>query len=197
MGGRGGAGTIKSVSGTTTGTVTLTTSNGTETVVVSATTKIYGTQYQSMTLGSLAGDVGSAIQVRGSAPSSSGTAEQAPGTGTVDATAIRLVEPTVVGKLLSVNGSVYELIAPDGQRITVTVNGGTKYLSGVTNGVPTVSSSAPKLAAGAIVFASGPSETVTTTGTTITADLLGTRPAGPGPMGGPRGHGSPAGPGGR
>lgn len=205
-GGPGGEGTITAITARANGgdTLTVRTMGGDETVVTTTTTKVTGPDLQSATLSS--SDVGRVVRVIGKPPAGSATSGSGSGAAApteLDAVALRLVDPTVVGKVTAVGSNGYTLVGPDGQRITVTTSSSTRYVTGTADGRPTTTTTAPGYAVGDLVFASGPETTTgtqsaSTPTTTVDAVLMGRAPAGPhgpGRLGGPWGplggrHGS-------
>ncbi|HET9690736.1 MAG TPA: DUF5666 domain-containing protein [Acidimicrobiales bacterium] len=171
-GGPGAGGTITAINGST---LTLRTEDGTQTVDTSSTTT-YTKERTTITAGDL--HVGDVVRVVATRPSTSSgaTTPPAPGTGTVDAQKVTVVEPTFAGRVDNITGSTYELVGRDGQLLTVTTTPSTRFYDGAA----TASSSA--ITVGSHVVAEG-----TQTGiTTLTADVLAVgpaRPAGP-PTGG-------------
>lgn len=161
--------------------IILRTLNGTETVDTSATTH-YHKEMQSITRGNLA--VGDVVHVLGKRVRSAGTtAPSAPGTGTVDARQVIVVEPTFFGRVVSDNAGTFVLAGRDGQLLTVKTTSGTRYYHG------RATSSASAIAVGSRVMASG-----TRTGvTSLSADIVRLAPApgahGPGLLHGHRHHG--------
>lgn len=191
----GEEGTITAVSGSGSGaTLTLRTLAGTETVTTTASTKVYGADLQATTLSS--NDVGQVVQVDEAGPSG-GT----PSDATIAAATIRVVQPTVIGRITAVGHGTYTLVGPDGQEITVTTAAGTTYyVTGGSGGnAPATSTTAPRYTVGEVVFASGvESATGTTSATsptgTVQAVLMGAAPrrgGGMGEAGGPPHAGFP------
>lgn len=201
-GGRGGPGegTILKVSPDGSGyELTVRTLRGTETVVTTSSTKVTGPDLQSTTLSS--SDVGRVVRVK-SKPTAPPASSSSSGSGTIDATGIRLVDSSVMGRVLKVGRDGYTLVGRNGQEIAVTTTSGkTRYLTGHNDGKAETTTSAPSYSVGEILFASG---TETTTGsqsdssatTTIAAVLVGKAPARPvGPPGrGPNPPGRPPAP---
>ncbi|HET9072149.1 MAG TPA: hypothetical protein VFN60_09570 [Acidimicrobiales bacterium] len=191
--GPGGAGTITAITARANGgdTLTVRTMRGTETVVTTTSTKVTGPDLQSTTLSS--SDVGRVVRVITRPPAGSTAPGSATATPTrVDAVALRLVDPTVMGRVTAVGSNRYTLVGPDGQEITVTTSSSTRYVTGTAAGRPTTTTTAPGYAVGDLVFASGTETTAgtqsaSTPTTTVDAVLMGKAPAGPG---GPGRHGS-------
>lgn len=116
---KGGGGTITAINGST---LSLRTEQGTETVTTSSSTT-YTKEQQSISIGGL--HVGDIVHVAGTPTSTSAT----PGTGTVAATAVAVVQPTLAGRVASVSGGTLNLIGKDGRQFTVSVTGSTRYYS--------------------------------------------------------------------
>lgn len=194
-GGRG-EGTILKV--TTDGSgyeLTVRTLRGTETVVTTSSTEITGPDLQSTSLSS--SDVGRVVRIQSKPPapptSRSSSSSSSSSSGTIDATGIQLVDPSVMGRVLEVGSGGYTLVGRDGQEITVTTTSGTtRYLTGRKDGKPETTTSAPSYSVGEILFVSGTetksgSQSASRATTTIAAVLVGKAPAGPvgPPWGGP------------
>jgi hypothetical protein len=121
--GFGGAagGTITQISGST---LTLRTEQGTETVNTSSSTQ-YMKEHQSISFNDLkVGDVVHVVPDGGSAKPAT------PGTGTVSASRIVVVEPMLAGRVASIDGDTVNLVGRDGRELTVTLTGATKYYNG-------------------------------------------------------------------
>ena len=166
--GRGaGGGTITALSG---GTLTLRTLTGTETVNTTSST-VYMKEGQKVTPSDLA--VGDVVHVRGTPDSTTDT----PGTGTVTAKGIDIVEPSLGGRVTSVSGSTISLVGRDGVLLSVTTTPSTRYMSGRT------SAASSAVTVGSFIRAEGTRNSLTQ----LTADVVrvlpapGTRPA-PGTM---------------
>ncbi|MCU4186156.1 DUF5666 domain-containing protein [Acidiferrimicrobium sp. IK] len=115
---------MTAISGTT---LTLRTEAGTETVDTTATTK-FTKEMQSVSLSAV--KVGDIVHV--AAPRPNATSTVAPGTGTVTATRVEIVEPTLTGRVTNVTGAQISLVGPDGQTLSVSTTPATKYYSGPT-----------------------------------------------------------------
>lgn len=134
LGGPGAGGTITAIDGST---LTLRTMNGTETVDTSSRTT-FRKERQTITAADL--QVGEIVRVQGT-PAGTGTSTSGspgsgprtpPGTGTVDATRVTVVEPTFVGRVLSDSAGAVTLAGPDGQLLTVHTTSATRYYRGRT-----------------------------------------------------------------
>jgi len=174
MGGRGGrgrGGTITAINGTT---LTLRTMNGTETVDTSSSTT-YTKERRTIGLSDLS--VGDVVHVRkaprssGTSASSSSSAPTRPGTGTLDASRIAVVEPSLVGRVTSASNGTYTLVGKDGQLLTVSTTSSTRYYSGPSQ---TTSSAIPD---GAHIRAEGLQDSLTH----LTADVVTVAPDPPMP----------------
>lgn len=170
--GRPGGGTITRIEGST---LVLRTMNGTETVDTSSST-VFDKELQTITLSRL--QVGDVVRVAttppstGSpAPSPSPSSPPPPGTGTVDATRVTVVEPSFTGRVTAVGDGSYTLVGPDGQLLTVSTTGSTRYYKGRS---PTTSSA---VSDGTRVIAVGPQTSLTH----LDADLITVAPAPPAP----------------
>jgi hypothetical protein len=53
-----------------------------------------------------------------------------PGTGTVSASRIVVVEPMLAGRVASIDGDTVNLVGRDGRELTVTLTGATRYYNG-------------------------------------------------------------------
>jgi len=181
-------GTITAINGST---LTLRTLQGTQTVTTSGSTQ-YSKARQTIAFSDLkVGDVVRVLPAAGAAKPAS------PGTGTVAAARIVVVEPTFVGRVESVDGDTVNLVGRNGQSLTVTLTDSTKYY----NGAQTADRSA--ITAGTRIAAMGSQDTPSH----LTADVVTVLPAraagawkggpmpGAGPMwrwrGGPGGAGLP------
>ncbi len=180
MGGPGGSGTVTAIDKTSSPqTLTLRTETGTETVDISSTTT-FTKEMQTIDLNAIAlNDVVRVVPVRptsGSAPS--GTTPVTPGTGTVAASRVIVVEPTFTGRVTSISPgaggmTTLSLVGEGGRLLTVNTSGSTKYYSGTT------SSSASAVTVGTYISAEGAQTGITS----LTADVVSVRTA---PVGGPR-----------
>lgn len=161
-GGRfGSGGTITQISGDT---LTLRTQAGSETVTTSSTTQ-YLRARRSITLADL--KVGDVVRVV-AAP---GTARPAtPGTGTVAAQRIVVVEPVLAGRVQSIDGDTVTLTGRDGELLTVTLTDATRYFTGRQ----TATRSA--LTVGSRIMAAGSQDSLTH----LTADMVSILPVRPG-----------------
>ncbi len=129
--GPGDVGTVTGISGTT---LTLRTENGTETVDTSSSTT-YVKERQTISFSDIkVNDVVRVVPVRSSTSSTS--PPPTPGTGTVDAQRIMVVEPALAGRVQSVttgsSGDTITVVGPEGQLLTVTTSGTTRYYRGRT-----------------------------------------------------------------
>lgn len=162
-GGPGGGGTITAIDGTT---LTLRTENGVETVDTSSSTT-FSKERQTIALSDLrVNDVVhvGAVAAPGAAPAA---APVEPGTGTVSARAVIVVEPTLAGRVASIGTGTYTLVGRDGQLLTVATTGSTRYYRGASQ------TSASAVTVGSRVMAEG-----TRTGLTqLTADVITIGPA--------------------
>ena len=158
-GGFGAGGTITQINGST---LTLRTEEGTETVNTSNATQ-YTKERQTISFGDLkVGDVVRVIPDAGSARPAT------PGTGTVSASRIIVVEPTLGGRVTSVDGNTVNLVGRGGRELTVTLTDSTKYF----NGQATADRSA--ITVGSHIVASGSQDSLTH----LTADVVTVLPAG-------------------
>jgi hypothetical protein len=173
VGGPGGGGTITAVSGST---LELRTMNGTETVHTSASTT-YSKEMATTRFSDLA--VGDVVQVTGvpasaSAGSSSrgsSSAPPPPGTGAVDATAVMVVEPSFTGRVTSDSNGTLRLVGPDGQLLSVSTTGATRYYRGTSR------TEASAISDGDHVVAEGAQTSLTH----LTADVVALAPTPPAP----------------
>lgn len=160
---RGRGGTITAINGST---LTLRTMNGTEVVDTSSSTT-YTKELQTISFSDL--KVGEVVHVRRtpvagtptSSSSSSSTPPQ-PGTGTVNASRVEVIEPSLAGRVTSASNGTYDLVGMDGQLLTVSTTGSTRYYSGTSQ----TSSSA--LSDGAHIRAEGAQDSLTH----LTADVI-------------------------
>nr|MDQ2725437.1 DUF5666 domain-containing protein [Actinomycetota bacterium] len=160
----GGGGTITAINGST---LTLRTENGTETVDTSASTT-YSKEMQTVSFSTLA--VGDVVHVGAAPPSTtaSGTSTPpVPGTGTVNATIVTVVEPSLGGRVSATGNDGYTLVGRDGRQFTVTTTGSTRYYNGTTQASPSA------VAVGDHVMAEGNQDTLTH----LTADVISVGPA--------------------
>lgn len=180
LGGPGGGGTITGINGST---LTLRTLNGTETVETSSSTS-YSKEMRTIGFSGLA--TGEVVHVMGS-PVSTGSSgsksstPQQPGTGTVEARRITVVEPTFSGRVLSNNNGTITVVGADGQLLTVGTTSSTRYYKGASK---TTSSAVTD---GARIVAEGTRSGLTTLG----ADVIIVAPARPAPASPPAGSASP------
>ena len=160
---RGGGGTITAINGST---LTLRTENGTETVDTSTATT-YHNEMQSVSFTTL--KVGDVVHVASARPrsTSSASTRPEPGTGTVAATRVTVVEPSFAGRVTAIGNGTYTLVGRDGQLSTVTTTGSTRYDKG------TAQAPASAVAVGDRVRAVGPKNSLTH----LTADLITVGPA--------------------
>jgi hypothetical protein len=171
--GFGSAGTITAINGST---LTLRTMEGTETVNTSGSTQ-YTRERQTITFGDL--KVGDMVRV---IPDPSSAKPATPGTGTVSASRIVVIEPMLGGRVTSIDGNTVNLVGRGGRELTVTLTDSTKYF----NGQATADRSA--VTVGSHIIAAGSQDSLTH----LTADVVTVLPAGaPGTGAGPmwRGRG--------
>ncbi|MGH9065795.1 MAG: hypothetical protein ACRDZQ_08885 [Acidimicrobiales bacterium] len=148
--------------------------NGTEAVDTSSSTT-YTKELQTISFSSLR--VGEVVHVAGSPASTSSSSTSTsstrpePGTGTVDAARVTVVEPSFAGRVASASDGTYTLVGRDGQLLTVTTTGSTRYYDGTTR----TSSSA--ISTGSHVMAMGPQDSLTH----LSADVVVLAPAPPSP----------------
>jgi Domain of unknown function (DUF5666) len=117
----GGGGTITQISGST---LTLRTEAGTETVTTSGSTQ-YTRERRGISLSDLrVGDVVRVVPVAG------GARPATPGTGTVEAGRVVVVEPVLAGRVQSIDGSTVTLVGRHGELLTVTLTDATTYFTG-------------------------------------------------------------------
>lgn len=173
----GGGGTITAINGST---LTLRTMAGTETVNTSGSTT-YMKDRQTITFGDLkVGDVVHVVPAAGSARPAT------PGTGTVAASRIVVVEPMLMGRVTSIDGDTVNLVGRDGQELTVTLTDSTKYFNGAQ------SADRSAVTAGSRILAAGTQDSLTH----LTANVVTILPANAHPMWRGRGAGRFGGPGG-
>jgi Domain of unknown function (DUF5666) len=159
-GGLRGGGTITQISG---GTLTLRTQTGTETVTTSGTTQ-YLKARRSISLADLkVGDVVRVVAAPGAARPAT------PGTGTVAAQRIVVVEPVLAGRVQSIDGDTVTLVDRDGRLLTVTLIDATTYFTG------TQTATRSALAVGSRIVAAGSQDSLTH----LTADAVTVLPARP------------------
>lgn len=181
---RGGAGgTITQISGST---LTLRTEEGTETVNTSGSTK-YTKDRQTIAFSDL--KVGDVVRV---VPDASSAKLATPGTGTVTASRIVVVEPMLAGRVTAVDGNTVSLVGRDGRELTVTLTDATRYF----NGAQTADRAA--VAVGSHILAAGSQDSLTHLTATAVTVLPAGGAAGAGPMwrgfpGGRPGHPGPGG----
>ncbi len=160
-GGRGNGGTITGISGST---LTLRTENGTETVDPSSSTT-YSKEMQMISFADL--HVNDVVHVAATSPTAStATTPPAPGTGTVSATAVTVVEPSFAGRVASVSNGAYGLVGRDGRLLTVKTTGSTRYENGTSQ------AAASAITVGSHVMAQGTQNDLTD----LTADVITLRP---------------------
>jgi hypothetical protein len=129
MGGRGGfgivrgggGGTITQISGST---LSLRTQQGTETVNTSGSTQ-YTKDRQSIAFSDL--KVGDVVRV---IPDAAAAKPATPGTGTITASRIVVVEPMLAGRVTAIDGDTVSLVGRDGRELTVTLTDATRYYNG-------------------------------------------------------------------
>lgn len=167
-GGRGGGGTITAINDTT---LTLRTMNGTETVDTSSSTT-YTREHQTISFSDLS--VGEIVHVRAapaSSRSSSSSTPAQPGTGTVNAGRVTVVEPSLDGRVTSASNGTYSLVGRDGQLLTLSTTSSTRYY----NRTSQASSSA--ISDGTHIRAQGTQDSLTH----LTADVISVAPNPPTP----------------
>ncbi len=178
-GGPGGAGggTITRISGST---LTLRTENGTETVDTSSSTT-YAKEMQTVSFGSL--EVGDVVHVAaapatsGTSPSVSGSGSSGlstpaqPGTGTVSAARVTVVEPSLAGRVTSNSNGTFTLVGRDGQLLMVNTTSGTRYYNG------TASTTSSAISDGTRVMAEGSQTGIAS----LNADVITVAPTPPTP----------------
>lgn len=180
-GGPGGGGTITSIS---VSKLILRTLNGTETVETSSSTSYYKEMQtisrSDLTTGEVVHVMGSPASA-GSSGSKSSTPPQ-PGTGTVDARRITVVEPTFSGRVQSKrSNNTFTIVGGDGQLLTVDTTSSTRYYKGASK---TTSSA---ITYGTRIVAEGPQSDLTT----LSAAVISVAPAPPAPASPPAGSASP------
>lgn len=163
-GGPGGnGGTITAIKGST---LSLRTENGTETVVTSSSTT-YRKEMQKVSFSDLA--VNDVVHVAATPASTSSATPAERGTGTVDATAVMVVEPSFEGRVTSFSSGTYSLVGRDGQLLKVKPTKSTRYYDGMTQ------AGASAISVGSHVRAEGPRVTLSD----LTADVISVRPTPP------------------
>jgi hypothetical protein len=180
----GGGGTITQISGSA---LTVRTQEGTETVTTSGSTQ-YMKDRQSIAFSDL--KVGDVVRV---IPDATSAKPATPGTGTITATRIVVVEPMLAGRVAAIDGSTVSLVGRDGRELTVTLTDATRYFNG-TQGADRAA-----VTVGSHIAATGSQDSVThLTASTVT--VLPASGSGAGPMGrglpGRPGHFGPGGGGG-
>lgn len=158
-GGPGGGGTITRISGSS---LTLRTMNGTQIVDTSSSTK-FRKELRTITFSDLrVGEVVRAMAVPASSgsgttgkPASTSTRPPLPGTGTVDASRVTVIEPSFAGRVISVGSASITLVGPEGQLLGVSTTASTRYYKGTTK------TSAAAVSDGEHVWASGPQDSLT------------------------------------
>jgi uncharacterized protein DUF5666 len=172
-GGRGG--TITQISGTT---LTLRTEQGTETVNTSGSTQ-YTKDRQSIAFSDL--KVGDVVRVL---PAAASAKPATPGTGTITASRIVVVEPMLAGRVTAIDGDTVSLVGRDGRELTVTLTDSTRYFNGAQG------ADRAAITVGSRVVAAGSQDSLTH----LTASTVTVLPAGGGGAG-PMGRGLPGRPG--
>jgi hypothetical protein len=164
----GGGGTITQISGST---LTLRTEEGTQTVNTSGSTQ-YSRLRQTIAFGDL--KVGDVVRV---IPDASSAKPATPGTGTISASRIVVVEPMLGGRVVSIDGDTVNIVGRGGRELTVTLTDSTKYYTGQA------SADRSAITVGSHIVAAGSLDSVTH----LTADMVTVLPAGARPMwrGGP------------
>jgi hypothetical protein len=117
----GGGGTITQISGST---LSLRTQQGTETVSTSGSTQ-YTKDRQSIAFSDL--KVGDVVRV---IPDAASAKPATPGTGTITASRIVVVEPMLAGRVAAIDGDTVSLVGRDGRELTVTLTDATRYFNG-------------------------------------------------------------------
>jgi hypothetical protein len=167
FGGAGG-GTITQISGST---LTLRTEQGTETVNTTSSTQ-YTKERQTIAFTDL--KVGDVVHV---VPDASSAKPATPGTGTISASRIVVVEPVLLGRIASIDGDTVNLVGRDGRELTVTLTGSTKYFNGQQ------SADRSAVAVGSRIVAMGSQDSLThLTADTVTVLPAGSRAGAAGPM---------------
>jgi hypothetical protein len=173
---RGGAGgTITQISGST---LTLRTQQGTETVSTSGSTQ-YTRDRQSIAFSDL--KVGDVVRVL---PDAASAKPATPGTGTITASRIVVVEPMLAGRVAAIDGDTVSLVGRDGRELTVTLTDATRYFNGAQ------AADRAAVTVGSHLVAAGSQDSLTH----LTASTVTVLPAGGGGAG-PMGRGLPGRPG--
>jgi hypothetical protein len=153
--------------------LTLRTENGTETVDTSSSTT-YSKELQIIHFSDLrAGDVVAVAPLPpGGSSASGGTSSTPPqpGTGTVKAAAVTVIEPSITGRVTSSSNGTYSLVGPGGRLLTVTTTGSTRYYNSSMSGT-----SASAISSGDHVVAEGTQSDLTH----LTADVIAVMPTPP------------------
>lgn len=174
------SGTITAINGSV---LTLRTENGTETVDTSSSTR-YSKAFGTISFSDL--HTGEIVSVVPAPPKGDSSAHSAgpfqPGTGTVKAATVMVVEPTFTGRVTSASNGTYSLVGPGGQLLTVTTNGSTRY-----DNASLSQGSASTIAVGDHVVAEGTQSDLTH----LTADVIAIMPAPPAPPQYPAGAPTP------
>ncbi len=159
--------------------MTLRTENGTETVETSSATT-YSQELRTVGLSDL--HVGDVVHVVATPVSTTGSASAStppqPGTGTVRATEVTVVEPSFAGRVASSGNGRYTLVGRDGQLLTVTTTGSTRYYDGTSQAASSV------VSVGSHVMAEGTQSSLTD----LTAKVIAVGPAPGGAAGLPSRH---------
>jgi hypothetical protein len=171
----GGGGTITQISGST---LTLRTQQGTETVNTSGSTQFMRDR-QSIALTDL--KVGDVVRVM---PDAASAKPATPGTGTITASRIVVVEPMLAGRVAAIDGNIVSLVGRDGRELTVTLTDATRYFNGAQG------ADRAAVTVGSHVVAAGSQDSLTH----LTASTVTVLPAGGGGVG-PMGRGLPGRPG--
>lgn len=191
--GGGNTGTITAISGST---LTLRTENGTETVDTTSSTT-YRKELQTISFSDLqsgdmvavdpvppssASSTSSSSGTTSSSSSSSASTPSQPGTGTVTAGRVTVVEPSLSGRVTSISNGTFSLVGPGGQELTIATTGSTHYYSSSMS-----ETTASGIAVGDHVTAEGTQSDLTH----LTADLIAVMPTPPAPPAGMWGPGHP------
>jgi hypothetical protein len=171
----GGGGTITQISGST---LTLRTQEGTETVSTSGSTQFMRDR-QSIALTDL--KLGDVVRV---IPDAASAKPATPGTGTITASRIVVVEPMLAGRVAAIDGNIVSLVGRDGRELTVTLTDATRYFNGAQG------ADRAAVTVGSHVVAAGSQDSLTH----LTASTVTVLPAGGGGAG-PMGRGLPGRPG--
>ena len=153
----GGGGTITAINGST---VTLRTEQSTETVKTTSKTT-YTKERVATSFAQL--HVGDVVRVDAPRPTS---ATATPGTGTVTATGIDVVQPELTGRVTKIEAGTYTLVGRNGQLETVSTAGSTRYFDGSTK------TTAASVKVGSYVVAEGSQDSLTH----LSADVVGLLP---------------------